>query len=157
MLQQLITLDAAPAAAGGGMSGILMIVILIAIFYFMMIRPQQKKQKQIKAFREGLQKGDSIITAGGIYGKIKEIKEKLEKDIAALDKSKGEYYKTKSEELKKKTLSSFRLLTACQSRLIKVLYIPLLQTRRAMRKQRRHKRQKDYRYRVLAKNLFPWK
>lgn len=75
MLQQLITLDAAPAAAGGGMSGILMIVILIAIFYFMMIRPQQKKQKQIKAFREGLQKGDSIITAGGIYGKIKEIKE----------------------------------------------------------------------------------
>ena len=43
MLQQLITLDAAPAAAGGGMSGILMIVILIAIFYFMMIRPQQKK------------------------------------------------------------------------------------------------------------------
>ena len=72
MLQQLITLDAAPAAAGGGMSGILR---LIAIFYFMMIRPQQKKQKQIKAFREGLQKGDSIITAGGIYGKIKEIKE----------------------------------------------------------------------------------
>ncbi len=55
MLQQLITLDAAPAAAGGGMSGILMIVILIAIFYFMMIRPQQKKQKQIKAFREGLE------------------------------------------------------------------------------------------------------
>lgn len=76
MLHQLITLDAAPAAtAGGGMQGIFMIVILIAIFYFMMIRPQQKKQKQIKAFREGLQKGDNVITAGGIYGKIKEIKE----------------------------------------------------------------------------------
>lgn len=74
MLHQLITLDAAPAA-GGGMSGILMIVILIAIFYFMMIRPQQKKQKQIKAFRDGLQKGDNVITAGGIYGKVKDIKE----------------------------------------------------------------------------------
>ncbi len=43
----------------------------------MMIRPQQKKQKEIRKFREGLQKGDSIITAGGIYGKIKEIKENV--------------------------------------------------------------------------------
>ncbi len=50
-----------------------MIVLLIAIFYFMMIRPQQKKQKEIKKFREGLAKGDNVITAGGIYGKIKEI------------------------------------------------------------------------------------
>ena len=73
MLHQLITLQAAPA--GGDFSGIIMIVALIAIFYFMMIRPQQKKQKQIKEFREGLQKGDNVITAGGIYGKIKEIKD----------------------------------------------------------------------------------
>ena len=51
-----------------------MIVVLIAIFYFMMIRPQQKKQKEIKKFRDGLQKGDNVITAGGIYGKIKEVK-----------------------------------------------------------------------------------
>lgn len=75
MLQQLIALQDAAPAAGGGMQGILMIVILIAIFYFMMIRPQQKKQKQIKQFREGLRKGDDIITAGGIYGKIKEVAE----------------------------------------------------------------------------------
>lgn len=74
MLQQLIPLQ---AQAGGGISRIVMIVVLIAIFYFMMIRPQQKKQKEIRKFREGLQKGDSIITAGGIYGKIKEIKENV--------------------------------------------------------------------------------
>lgn len=73
MLQNFIALQA-NAAAGGGYSGILMIVILIAIFYFMMIRPQQKKQKEIKQFRDGLQKGDNVITAGGIYGKIKEVK-----------------------------------------------------------------------------------
>ncbi|MDE5941252.1 MAG: preprotein translocase subunit YajC [Muribaculaceae bacterium] len=73
MLQQLIALQA--QGAGNNYSGIFMIVALIAIFYFMMIRPQQKKQKEIRKFREGLQKGDNIITAGGIYGKIKEVKE----------------------------------------------------------------------------------
>lgn len=56
-------------------SGIIMIVALIAIFYFLMIRPQQKKQKEIKKFREGLKKGDNVITAGGIYGRIKEVKD----------------------------------------------------------------------------------
>ena len=62
-------------AAGGQSqwSGILMMVVIVAIFYFFMIRPQQKKQKEIKKFREGLGVGDRVITAGGIYGKIKEI------------------------------------------------------------------------------------
>ena len=75
MLLNLITLDAAAAGQGSGWSSMIMIVLLIAIFYFLMIRPQQKKQKEIKKFREGLKKGDKIITAGGIYGRIKEIKE----------------------------------------------------------------------------------
>lgn len=69
---QLIPLQAA-GQTGSGWWRIIMIVLLIAIFYFMMIRPQQKKQKEIKKFREGLAKGDNVITAGGIYGKIKEI------------------------------------------------------------------------------------
>lgn len=69
---QLIPLQAA-GQTGSGWSSIIMIVLLIAILYFMMIRPQQKKQKEIKKFREGLAKGDNVITAGGIYGKIKEI------------------------------------------------------------------------------------
>ena len=54
-------------AQGGGFMQIVMIVF--------MIRPQNKKQKEIKKFREGIQKGDKVITAGGIYGTIKEIKE----------------------------------------------------------------------------------
>lgn len=52
-----------------------MIVALIAIFYFFMIRPQQKKQKKIREERAALTKGDSVITAGGIYGKIKEVRD----------------------------------------------------------------------------------
>ena len=66
----------ASSAAGSGMSSILMIVALIAIFYFFMIRPQSQKQKKINNFRAGLSKGDKVMTAGGIYGKIREIKEK---------------------------------------------------------------------------------
>lgn len=56
-------------------ANILMIVALIAVFYFMMIRPQQKRQNEIKKFREGLRVNDNIVTAGGIYGKIKSIDE----------------------------------------------------------------------------------
>ncbi len=54
-------------------SGILMMVVIIAIFYFFMIRPQQKKQKEIQKAREAMKPGDKVVTAGGIYGKIKEI------------------------------------------------------------------------------------
>ncbi len=61
------------AAQGGGLSGILMIVAMIAIFYFFMIRPQQKKQKELKKQRESMGKGDKVITAGGIHGKLKEV------------------------------------------------------------------------------------
>jgi preprotein translocase subunit YajC len=74
--------DAAPATGGGsGMSGILgspiiMIVLLFAIMYFLMIRPQQKKQKEIQKMRESLTTGDKVVTAGGIYGKIKETGDK---------------------------------------------------------------------------------
>lgn len=61
--------------AQGGVSGIFMIVALIAIFYFFMIRPQQKRQKEIKKFRDSLQPGSDIVTAGGIFGKIKDVAE----------------------------------------------------------------------------------
>lgn len=74
MLLNTILLQEA-AAAGGGFNGIFMIVAILAIFYFMMVRPQQKKQKEIRKFREGLQVGDKVVTAGGIHGKITAIKD----------------------------------------------------------------------------------
>ena len=73
-----ILLQAAPTPPGGGgssLSFILMMVAVFAIVYFMMIAPQQKKQKKINAFRDSLKNGDKVMTAGGIYGKIKEVKE----------------------------------------------------------------------------------
>ncbi|MBD5233372.1 MAG: preprotein translocase subunit YajC [Bacteroidales bacterium] len=63
------------AQQGGGLSSILMIVALFVIFYFFMIRPQQKRQKEIRKFRESLDKGSKVVTAGGIYGTIKEVKD----------------------------------------------------------------------------------
>lgn len=63
------------AAGGGQWTSILMIVLMIAIFYFLMIRPQSKKQKELQKQRDAMQKGDRVITAGGLHGKIKNVKE----------------------------------------------------------------------------------
>ncbi len=63
--------------AGGGPMGssLIFMVVIIAIFYFFMIRPQQKKQKQIAKAREAMQNGDKVITAGGVHGRIKEVRD----------------------------------------------------------------------------------
>ena len=60
-------------AGGGNFSMIIMMVAIFAIMYFFMIRPQQKKQKEIMTFRNNLTVGQEVVTAGGIYGKIKEL------------------------------------------------------------------------------------
>ncbi|NOU16092.1 MAG: preprotein translocase subunit YajC [Bacteroidales bacterium] len=51
------------------------LVLIIVVFYFFMIRPQMKRQKELRKFQESLSKGDKVIIAGGIYGKITEVKE----------------------------------------------------------------------------------
>ena len=75
MITNFVLLQEAAPAAGSGMMNIVMIVALIAIFYFFMIRPQQKRQKEIRKFRDSLTVGDRVITAGGIHGKIRGIKD----------------------------------------------------------------------------------
>ena len=69
----------APAAgpAGGGSMMWIMLIAMFVIMYFFMIRPQTKRQKEIRKFREALSVGDKVVTAGGIYGKIKEIKDNI--------------------------------------------------------------------------------
>ena len=63
------------AAPTGGGSFWIMIIAMIAVMYFFMWRPESKRRKQMENFRKGLKKGDKIITAGGIYGTIKEVHE----------------------------------------------------------------------------------
>ncbi|NVK21349.1 MAG: preprotein translocase subunit YajC [Kangiellaceae bacterium] len=67
---------ATAAPQGGGlMSFLIMFVPLILIMYFMMIRPQQKKMKQHKEMMNALEKGDEVMTTGGIIGKVAKIKD----------------------------------------------------------------------------------
>jgi preprotein translocase subunit YajC len=51
------------------------LLLIVVVFYFFMIRPQMKRQKEVRKFRESLSKGDKVVTTGGIYGKIIEVKE----------------------------------------------------------------------------------
>ena len=65
------------AQAGGDYSFLIMMVAIFAIMYFFMIRPQNKKQKEIMNFRKNLEVGQELISAGGIYGKVKAIEDNV--------------------------------------------------------------------------------
>lgn len=58
------------AQGAGGFAAFIPLLLMVGIFYFLLIRPQQKKQKDHKAMLDGLQRGDVIVTAGGLQGKI---------------------------------------------------------------------------------------
>lgn len=75
-----IFLQAATAAngaaqQGGGWLFWVMMISIFVVFYFFMIRPQQKKQKELQKQRDALTKGSKVVTAGGIYGIVKEVQE----------------------------------------------------------------------------------
>ncbi len=57
------------------MMQLLPFLLIIVVFYFFMIRPQMKRQKELRKYRENLKKGDKIVTTGGIYGKVVELKQ----------------------------------------------------------------------------------
>ena len=60
---------------GGGMSMWIMLLLMFGVMWFFMIRPQRKQQKELQNFRNALQKGDKVVTIGGIYGTVVEIKD----------------------------------------------------------------------------------
>jgi preprotein translocase subunit YajC len=77
----------AQAAAPGGAAGTLIsfapIILIFLIMYFLMIRPQQKKVKEHRALIEGLRRGDQVVTAGGLIGKVVKVADtELEVELA---------------------------------------------------------------------------
>ena len=68
-------LQAAAGQQGGGWSRWIMLALIFVVMWFFMIRPQRKQQKELQNFRDSLKKGDKVVTIGGIYGTVTEIKE----------------------------------------------------------------------------------
>jgi len=79
------------------------LILVFVVFYFFMIRPQMRKQKEMTNYRNSLKKGDKVVTTGGIYGKIYEVKDnyvtidvgndiklKVDKNALLKDSSAGE-------------------------------------------------------------------
>jgi preprotein translocase subunit YajC len=90
----------ATQGSGMGFMQIIPLLLIVVVFYFFFIRPQMKRTKEQKKFREALDKGQKIITIGGIHGKIVEIQDttvtievegqvrlRVEKSAIAMDNS----------------------------------------------------------------------
>ncbi len=74
-MNMITILQAAQPAQGGGAMMWVMMALIFVVMWFFMIRPQRKQQKELQAFRDGLKKGDKVVTIGGIYGTVCEIKD----------------------------------------------------------------------------------
>ncbi len=77
MTNLLFVLLMAPKEGQSPLTSLLPLVLIILVFYFFMIRPQMKRQKDLKTYRESLRKGDKVLTTGGIYGKVVDIKDQV--------------------------------------------------------------------------------
>jgi len=76
----------APAAQGSGLSMWIMLALIFVVMWFFMIRPQRKQQKEMENFRNSLKNGDKVVTIGGIYGTVAEVKDtyvllEVDKDV----------------------------------------------------------------------------
>jgi preprotein translocase subunit YajC len=65
--------QASGASPGGDIMTFLPMIAIVVVFYFLLIRPQQKRAKETKAMLQALQKGDEVVTAGGVVGKISKL------------------------------------------------------------------------------------
>ncbi|MDE7091188.1 MAG: preprotein translocase subunit YajC [Bacteroidales bacterium] len=70
-----ILLQAAATPKAGLLQNLFLILIIIVIFYFFLIRPQMKRNKEQQQFRNSLQKGQKVVTIGGLHGRIAEIQD----------------------------------------------------------------------------------
>lgn len=83
-MNSIILAQAAQQAQGEGWNMLITFGLIIIIFYFIVIRPQRKQQKELKERQDSLKPGDKVITNGGIYGIVREVKDDTVKlEVAA--------------------------------------------------------------------------
>ncbi len=85
--------EAAPA--GGGFTSLIPLILIMVIFWVLLIRPQQKRMKEHAELIKGLKKGDKVITGGGIYGRITNVKD----GVAMIEIADGVIIKTKQDTI----------------------------------------------------------
>ena len=71
----LLQAEGQPQQGGSMWSSLIFILLLIVVFWMFFIRPQSKKAKEEQKFRDGLKKGDKVVTIGGFHGKVTEVKD----------------------------------------------------------------------------------
>ncbi|NNL34962.1 MAG: preprotein translocase subunit YajC, partial [Silicimonas sp.] len=71
----------AAGGAGGAFASFLPLILIFAIMYFLLIRPQQKKVKEHQAMVEALRRGDQVVTAGGVVGKVTKVRDDGEVEV----------------------------------------------------------------------------
>ncbi len=77
--------EAGGAGAMGGLVGIIPFILMFVIFYFLLIRPQQKRMKEHRMMVENLRRGDQIVSAGGMIGKVTKVMEDDEVEVQVAD------------------------------------------------------------------------
>ncbi|MCB0547792.1 MAG: preprotein translocase subunit YajC [Phaeodactylibacter sp.] len=90
-------------AGNAGMYNLIFIGAMILIFWLFLIRPQQKRQKEQKTFMDGMQKGDEVVTASGIIGRIN----KIEDNIVTLEVANKTYIRIIRSAVSKEMTDSF--------------------------------------------------
>jgi preprotein translocase subunit YajC len=94
----------AAGGAGGGLTGMIVPMVLVfAIMYFLMIRPQQKKMKEHQGMLEALRRGDQVVTAGGLIGKVVKVKDDNEVELELAEGVKVRVVKTTIAQVMSKT------------------------------------------------------
>lgn len=105
LIHRVVTAMAAPQGAESEGHGMIMVVFylgLFAIFYFLLIRPQSQRNKEVKEMQVGLQKGDTVVTTGGIIATV----HKLKDDVAILEIAEGVRIKVQRSAVSERTFDS---------------------------------------------------
>ncbi|WP_232507753.1 preprotein translocase subunit YajC [Ghiorsea bivora] len=83
------------AGGGGGFASLIPLILIMVIFWVLLIRPQQKRMKEHAELIKGLKKGDKVVTGGGIYGRITNVKD----GVAMVEITEGVIIKTKQDTI----------------------------------------------------------